>query len=66
MSIQDDHKTAIEEGTFVTPVRQTKRARAGRHCKRFWWAWLIGVIVFIVVIVIIMYVLACSTAVFIN
>lgn len=33
----------------------TKRQRAGRHCKRFWWAWLGGFLLFVLVIVLIVY-----------
>jgi len=47
-SIEKAEVHTVENGGAVT-----RKQKTGRHCKRFWWAYLIGVIVFLVVLVII-------------
>jgi len=46
-------ETKSEDVATYGPV--TKRQRTGRHCKRFWWAWLGGFLLFVLVIVLIVY-----------
>jgi hypothetical protein len=46
--------TRVEDSGIA--YRVTKRQKLARNCKRFWWAWLSGFLLFVLVIVIIVFV----------
>ncbi|KAI5776530.1 hypothetical protein EDC01DRAFT_681953 [Geopyxis carbonaria] len=52
-SVTGDIKATSSGVENVVYSKPTKRARAGRHCRKWWWAWLLGFCVFVVVIVVI-------------
>jgi hypothetical protein len=49
-----DKGTAYEQRAEVAPVKKGKRKTCMRHCKRFWWAYLIASILIIVLVVCLM------------
>jgi uncharacterized integral membrane protein len=49
---KSDGEARVEEaGVISSPI--TKRQKLAGNCKRFWWAWLAGFLLFVLVIVII-------------
>jgi competence protein ComGC len=46
-----DKGAVHEQRNEVAPVKQGKRKSCMRHCKRFWWAWLIAFIAIVVLVV---------------
>jgi t-SNARE complex subunit (syntaxin) len=52
--MSDSLKNNTEAQETEYAVKPTKRARAKRHCLRFWWAYLIALICIIVLVVCLM------------
>lgn len=46
-----DKGAALEQRNEVAPVKQGKRKTCMRHCKRFWWAYLIAFVCIVVLVV---------------
>jgi hypothetical protein len=49
-----DKGATLEQRNEVAPVKKGKRKSCMRHCKRFWWAYLIAFVLIVVLVVCLM------------